>query len=41
MEFYARATYNDMIFESRVQEERGGLALVERNSGCVLLRLLR
>src|SRR5213595_741359 len=25
----ARATYNDMTFESRVQEERGGLALVD------------
>ena len=25
----ARATYNGMIFESRVQEERGGLALVD------------
>ena len=25
----ARATYNDMIFESRVQEERGGLALAD------------
>ena len=37
----ARATYNDMTFESRVQEERGGLALRGRNRVCVLLRLRR